>query len=70
MVREGWVMRHRGAVVAQHAMLAGRAQMSVCPEHGPGAAMRNARKRYAALAELPALHERCWTPGAKCRCAS
>lgn len=59
VVREGghWVMRHRGAVVAQHAVLAGRAQMSVSPEHGPGAAMRNARKRYADPAELPALHE-------------
>jgi transposase len=59
VVREGghWVMRHRGQVVAQHAVLAGRAQMSVCPEHGPGAAMRNARKRYADLAELPALNE-------------
>src|SRR5437899_3958310 len=59
VVREGghWVMRHRGVVVAQHAVLAGRAQMSGHPEHGPGAAMRNARKRYADLAELPALNE-------------
>jgi transposase len=50
VVREGgsWVIRHRGAVVAEHAVLAGRAQLSVRPEHGPGAAARNARQRYAA----------------------
>lgn len=50
VVREGgaWVVRHRGAVVAQHAVLAGRAQLSVLPEHGPGAAARNARQRYPA----------------------
>ncbi len=59
VVREGgqWVVRHRGAVVTQHAVLAGRAQMSVHPEHGPGAVARNARKRYAELAEVPTLHE-------------
>jgi transposase len=53
VVREGgnWVIRHRGLVVAEHAVLTGRAQLSVRPEHGPGAAVRNARKRYA---ELPA----------------
>jgi transposase len=50
VVREGgsWVIRHRGAVVAEHAVLAGRGQFSVRPEHGPGAAARNARQRYAA----------------------
>jgi transposase len=50
VVRVGgaWVIRHRGAVVAEHAVLAGRAQLSVRPEHGPGAAARNARQRYAA----------------------
>jgi len=50
VVREGgsWVVRHRGAVVAEHAVLGGRAQLSVRPEHGPGAAARNARQRYAA----------------------
>lgn len=49
VVREGanWVIRHRGAVVAEHAVLAGTAQLSVRPEHGPGAVPRNARKRYA-----------------------
>jgi len=50
VVRQGgsWVVRHRGAVVAEHAMLAGRGQLSVLPEHGPGAAARNARQRYPA----------------------
>ena len=35
-------------MVAEHAVLAGRSQLSVRPEHGPGAAARNARQRYAA----------------------
>jgi transposase len=50
VVREGgtWVIRHRGAVVAEHPVLAGRSQLSVQPEHGPGASSRNARQRYAA----------------------
>ncbi|MET0335917.1 MAG: IS21 family transposase [Rhizobacter sp.] len=50
VVREGgtWVIRHHGAVVAEHPVLAGRAQLSVKPEHGPGAAARNARQRYSA----------------------
>ena len=49
VVRAGgiWLIRHRGRVVAEHPVLAGRAQLSVLPEHGPGAALRNARKRYA-----------------------
>jgi transposase len=53
VVREGgnWVIRYRGRVVAEHPVLAGRAQISVRPEHGPGAAARNARQRFA---ELPA----------------
>jgi transposase len=42
-----WVIRHRGQIVAEHAVLAGRAQLAVHPEHGPGAASRNARQRYA-----------------------
>lgn len=48
VVRVGgcWQISHRGAVVAEHAVLAGRHQFSVKPEHGPGAAARNARKRY------------------------
>jgi len=50
VVREGgsWVIRHRGAIVAEHTVLAGKAQLSVKPEHGPGAAARNARQRFSA----------------------
>jgi transposase len=49
VVRAGgvWLIRHRGRLVAEHPVLAGRAQLSVLPEHGPGAAVRNARKRFA-----------------------
>ncbi|NMG30374.1 IS21 family transposase [Aromatoleum evansii] len=49
VVRVGgsWLIRHRGRLVAEHPVLAGRAQLSVCPQHGPGAAMRNARQRHA-----------------------
>jgi transposase len=50
VVRQGgaWVIRHRGAIVAEHAVLAGRNQISVKPEHGPGAAVRNVRSRFSA----------------------
>jgi hypothetical protein len=50
VVRQGgtWVIRHRGAVVAEHAVRAGRGQLSVKPEHGPGAAARNVRQRFSA----------------------
>jgi hypothetical protein len=33
--------------MAEHAVLAGRARLSVAPEHGPGAAARNARRHHA-----------------------
>ncbi|MFC5769082.1 IS21 family transposase [Thauera sinica] len=48
VVRAGgsWLIRHRGRLVAEHPVLAGRAQLSVCPQHDPGAAMRNARKHH------------------------
>jgi hypothetical protein len=48
VVRESdrWVIRHRGQVVAEHAVLEGRCQLAVHPEHGPGAASRNVRQRY------------------------
>lgn len=51
IVRVGgqWLIRHHGRQVAEHPVLAGRAQLSVLPEHGPGAALRNARKRYAGM---------------------
>lgn len=42
-----WQIRHRGAVVAEHPVGEGRYRLSVSPEHGPGAAARNARVRYA-----------------------
>ena len=51
-VGANWQIRHRGAVVTEHAVLAGRHQLSVKPEHGPGAATRNARTRYADTARL------------------
>lgn len=49
VVRSGglWQIRYRGEVVAEHAVLAGRHQLSIQPEHGPGAVARNARQRYA-----------------------
>jgi hypothetical protein len=49
VVRVGghWQISHRGQLVAEHPVLAGRYQLSVKPEHGPGAAARNARKRYS-----------------------
>ncbi len=49
VVREGgvFVIRHRGRIVATHSVLAGRGQLSVSPEHGPGAVLRNARSRYS-----------------------
>lgn len=43
---ERWVIRHRGQVVAEHAVLTGRAQLAVIPQHGPGATSRNVRQRY------------------------
>ncbi|MBQ0946194.1 IS21 family transposase [Ideonella sp. 4Y16] len=55
VVRQGglWVIRHRGTVVAEHAVQAGRGQLSVKPEHGPGAAMRNTRQRFSSSSAPP-----------------
>jgi hypothetical protein len=47
-----WQIRHRGALLAEHAVLSGRHALSVKPEHGPGAVARNARTRYADTAKL------------------
>ena len=49
VVRVGgyWQISHRGQIVAEHAVLAGRHQLSVNPAHGPGAVARNARKRFS-----------------------
>jgi hypothetical protein len=51
-VGANWQIRHRSAVVAEHAVLPGRHELSVKPEHGPGAVARNARTRYAQSAKL------------------
>lgn len=59
VIREGghWIIRHQGTVVAEHAVLSGRAQLSVLPEHGPGATPRNQRQRFASANDRsPAQH--------------
>jgi len=38
------IIRHQGAVVAEHAELLGHHQMRLLPEHGPGAIARNPRQ--------------------------
>ena len=38
---------HRDRLVARHELDAGKYQLHIQPEHGPGAIARNARKRYA-----------------------
>ena len=55
VVRVGgdWQIRHRGQVVAEHAVLAGRAQLALKPEHGPGASARTARKRRGSPQAAP-----------------
>jgi transposase len=55
VVREAdrWVIRHRGEIVAEHVVLAGRAQLAVNPAHAPGAAVRNARRRYGTPRHAP-----------------
>ena len=45
--------RHRGALVAEHPECAGRHQLRILPEHGPGAIARTARYRRSTV---PALH--------------
>ena len=49
VVRVGgtWQIAYRGELVAEHEVLSGRHRLSIKPEHGPGAAGRNARTRYA-----------------------
>jgi transposase len=58
VVRVGarWQITHRGQVVAEHPVLAGRHQLQVDPAHGPGAVARNARTRFSAPAAAPAAH--------------
>jgi hypothetical protein len=38
---------HRDRQIAQHPLAAGKHQLVLSPEHGPGAAARNARRRFA-----------------------
>lgn len=49
VVRVGghWQFSYQGALVAEHPVLTGRHQLSVLPEHGPGAVLRNARRSFA-----------------------
>lgn len=60
VVREGeqWVIRYGGKVVAEHIVLAGHTQLSVKPEHGPGALPRNQRQRFAKPGSRPAATDR------------
>ncbi len=62
VVRVGalWQITHQGQVVAEHEVLAGRHQLRVKPEHGPGAVARNARTRFA---DTPAMAPRLAVPG-------
>jgi transposase len=39
-------IEHAGQLVAEHPRLAGKHQMRILPQHGPGPAARNARQRY------------------------
>lgn len=50
VVREGghWVIRHRGAVIARHGVLAGRAQLSIDAAHAP-----TARRKPPPAAQAP-----------------
>ena len=50
--REGeWLrVRHRDELVAEHPLLAGKHQVRILPEHGPGAAARNQRSRRSVSA--------------------
>jgi len=44
---------HRGALVATHARLTGRHQVSILPEHGPGALPRNVRRLRSSPPPVP-----------------
>jgi transposase len=57
-VGDRWHIVHRGELVAEHPVLAGRHQLRVCPEHAPGAAVRNARKRFSDAPPTPTTNPR------------
>jgi transposase len=47
-----WHILHAGELVAEHPVAAGRHQVLVNPEHAPGAAARNARRRFSTAHEV------------------
>jgi len=57
VVRVGaaWHILYQNQLVAEHPVLSGRHQLNVLPEHGPGAAARNARTRFSDPLNGPAL---------------
>lgn len=52
-VADHWHICYRGELVAEHPVLTGRHHLRVCPAHGPGAAVRNARKRFSDAPPTP-----------------
>ncbi len=58
--RDGQVrIFHRGRVVAEHPELAGKYQVRILPEHGPGAIARTARRVRSTGAALLARQPPC-----------
>ena len=53
-------VEYGGAIVAEHPLLAGRHQMRILPEHGPGAVARNSRQRFSSPGDEPS--NRWWGP--------
>ncbi|HEY4646715.1 MAG TPA: IS21 family transposase [Steroidobacteraceae bacterium] len=47
---------HRDRPIAEHPLAAGKHQLVLSPEHGPGAAVRNARRRFATAGGTDARH--------------
>jgi transposase len=52
-IDEHWQISHQNQLVAVHRLLAGRHQLSILPEHGPGATVRNVRRRFTEPASTP-----------------
>lgn len=53
-------VEYGGTIVAEHPLLAGRHQMRIQPEHGPGAVARNSRQRFSPPGDAPS--NRWWGP--------
>jgi len=53
--RQGSLVRiyHRGELAAVHDRLSGRYQLSIQPQHGPGAAARNTRRKLSSISNTP-----------------